>query len=164
MGPLWELLGGLLGPQEGTRRGPSGLLGPASGQFGPDLAAVRPTWLDLSPLGALWGPLKGPQRGPTWGGSGARSAHVRSNFVHTSVPPEQQHRNKLTMKKKSMFSEHLGNFWPYKLRHSGSRPLRASAECAKRKQFPVFREPVTSRHITSRHPTSHHLGSCRVTS
>ena len=63
LGALGGLSGGLFGPQEGTRRGPWGLLGPASGKFGPDLAPVGPTWLDLNPLGALWGPPQGPREG-----------------------------------------------------------------------------------------------------
>ena len=137
-GSLGALLGALGGPLGAPRGHKEGSFGPAGASFGPIWARSGCSSPDLArfePFGGPLGPPKGPQRGPTWGGSGALSAHVRSNFVHTSVPPEQQHRNKLTMKKKIMFSEHLGNFWPYKLRHSGSRPLKASAECAKRKQY-----------------------------
>ena len=140
--PLWGLswgpFGSSWGPLGAPRGHKEGSFGPAGASFGPIWARSGCSSPDLArfePFGGPLGPPKGPQRGPTWGGSGALSAHVRSNFVHTSVPPEQQHRNKLTMKKKIMFSEHLGNFWPYKLRHSGSRPLKASAECAKRKQY-----------------------------
>ena len=116
-GSLGALLGALGGPLGAPRGHKEGSFGPAGASFGPIWARSGCSSPDLArfePFGGPLGPPKGPQRGPTWGESGALSAHVRSNFVHTSVPPEQQHRNKLTMKKVIMISEHLGNEKPYR--------------------------------------------------
>ena len=91
LGALLGALGGPLGAPRGHKEGSFGPVGASFGQLWARSGCSSPDLARFEPFGGPLCPPKKPQRGPTWGESGALSAHVRSNLVHTSVPPEQQH-------------------------------------------------------------------------